>query len=361
MLNFKLEKTLFSKGQRFFMRLFLVFSISLSFFSCRKSVIDATVSINQGTALVINGGENSISLIDIKTLADKGKIYLKNPGNTFAHHIYFAKDFSKISIALPEFDFSNSHDLLHITKVLGHIMVLKTSDVSVSSKFPVSFANHNAIFSIDNKEIWTSLVSHSGKIQVFDANSQELIKEIPVGPDPSEVIFAKNGELALVACGETSFLTVIDTKSKSIIKELKIDPFPTNVWPGWADDIVFVENSNKKSLNIADLTQMKVIDYIDFSFSPGFSIFNKVTNELWICGKGANLVHVFEKKDGVWKEKSTIKTEDDPHQIAFINNSKKAIVVNQKSNSAQIFDTESKTELKKINTGLKPNGIAVWE
>jgi DNA-binding beta-propeller fold protein YncE len=361
LLNFKLEKTLFSKGQRFFMRLFLVFSISLSFFSCKKSVVDATVSINQGTALVINGGENSISLIDIKTLADKGKIYLKNPGNTFAHHIYFTKDFSKISIALPEFDFSNSHDLLHNTKVLGHIMVLKTSDVSVSSKFPVSFANHNAIFSIDNKEIWTSLVSHSGKIQVFDANSQELIKEIPVGPDPSEVIFAKNGELALVACGETSFLTIIDTKSKSIIKELKIDPFPTNVWPGWADDIVFVENSNNKSLNIIDLNKFKVVDFIDFSFKPGFSIFNKSSNELWICSKGQNQVFVYEKKEGSWRLKNTILTENDPHQIAFINSNTQAIVINQLSNSAQVFDVVSKKEIKKLNTGLKPNGIAVWE
>ncbi|MCP9765058.1 hypothetical protein [Lacihabitans soyangensis] len=337
--------------------IFLVFIL----FSCAKKDSEVSdLNFEKNSAFIVNGGDNSISIIDTKSFAEKGRFYFKNVGNSFAHHIYLSKDFTKLSVAFPEYDFSNGHNGLHGASVEGNVGILNLLDKSVKT-FPVAFANHNAILSNDQSEIWTSLVSHSGKIQVFDANNLTSIKEISVGPDPTEVIFAKNGELALVACGETSFLTVIDTKKKEIIKEIKVDPFPTNVWPGWNQSVVFVENSNAKSLNIVNLDDYKVIDFIDFDFLPGFSIFNSSTNELWVCAPKSNKVYVYEKVQTEWIKKSEILTDVEPHQIGFLKDGKTAFIVNQKGNSVQVADVSSKKIIKKINVGLKPNGIAIWE
>jgi YVTN family beta-propeller protein len=329
--------------------------------SCSKKNSDISdLSFEKNSAFVINGGDNSISVIDTKSFEEKGRYYFKNGGNSFGHHIYLSKDYSKLSVAFPEYDFSNGHSGLHGASVKGNVGILDL--IKKSEKvFPVSFANHNAVFSNDGKEIWTGLVSHAGKVKVFDANTFALIKEIAVGPDPSEIIFAKNGELALVACGETSFLTVIDAKKKEIIREMKVDPFPTNVWPGWNQSIVFVENSNAKSLNIVDLDNFKVIDFIDFDFVPGFAVFNAKANELWVCAPKSNKVYVYQKNQTEWIQKIEIPTDVDPHQIGFLKDGKTALIVNQKGNSVQVVDVSSKKIIKKLNVGLKPNGIAIWE
>ncbi|MCF8325387.1 MAG: hypothetical protein K9I84_10545 [Leadbetterella sp.] len=332
----------------------------LFLFSCSKKDTVTPLLFEKGSAFVINGGENSISVIDTESFEEKGRFYFKNTGNSFGHHIYFSNDFSKLSIAFPEYDFSNGHGGLHGASVKGNIGILNLSNKS--EKFiPLRFANHNAIFSPDQKEIWTSLVSHSGKVQIFDAVNFKSLKEISVGPDPTELIFAKNGDLAVVACGETSFLTVIDAKSKEIIKEIKVDPFPTNVWPGWNQATVFVENSNGKYLNIVNLDDFKVIDLIDFDFIPGFVAYNSFSSELWVCAPKANKVFVYKKIQTEWMKKSEILADNDPHQIGFLKDGKTALIINQKGNSVQVVDVLSKAEKKKINVGLKPNGIAIWE
>lgn len=328
--------------------------------SCSKKDFESSEFFEKGSAFIINGGENSISVIDLQTFEEKNRFFFKSAGNTFAHHIYFSKDFSKLSVAFPEYDFSNGHSGLHGNNSKGFIGILNIKDQS-ERYIPLGFANHNAVFSNDLTEIWTGLVSHSGKIQVFDAESLISKKEIAVGPDPTELIFAKNGELALVAAEESSFLTIIDTKKKEVIKEIKVDPFPTNVWPGLNQSTVFVENANAKSLNIVDLDNFKVIDFLDFDFVPGFTIFNTAFNELWVCAPKINKVIVFQKSQNEWLKKAEVLTDIDPHQIAFLRDSKIAFLVNQKGNSVQIIDVTSKKVINKINVGLKPNGIAIWE
>jgi YVTN family beta-propeller protein len=338
--------------------IFVVVIFALS--SCSKNDIESSDFFEKGSAFIVNGGENSISVIDLQSFEEKNRFYYKAAGNTFAHHIYFSKDFTKLSVAFPEYDFSNGHSGLHVNNPRGFVGILNLKD-QAEKYIPLTFANHNAVFSNDLTEIWTGLVSHSGKIQVFDAESLVSKKEIAVGPDPSEVIFAKNGEFAVVAAGESSFLTVIDTKKKEVIKEIKVDPFPTNVWPGWNPSTVFVENANAKSLNIVDLDNFKVSDFIDFDFVPGFTIFNTISNELWVCAPKIDKIMVFQKIQNEWIKKNEILTDTEPHQIGFLKDGKRAFLVNQKGNSVQIIDVTSKKVINKINVGLKPNGIAIWE
>jgi len=124
---------------------------------------------------------------------------------------------------------------------------------------------------------------------------------------------------------------------------------------------VFVENSNRKSLNIIDLNKLLVVDFIDFPFTPGHIVFNKLKNEIWVCAKNLNQIAIYSKNKEAWEIKNTISTEEDPHHISFFNNYQSAIVVNQKANSAQIIDCTNFNITKKLITGSKPNGIAIWE
>jgi YVTN family beta-propeller protein len=340
---------------------FFTLLIFILFISCQKSDISKNLDAQKGDIFIVNGGDNSITLINSETLEKKNQFFLESKENTFAHHITFNHDKSEFSIAFPEFDFALAHYNLHFVTALGNVGVFDSKTGKRKLFFGVPFANYNTVFSKKSDEIWTGLMSHSGKVNIYADLTGNLIKEIPVGPDPSELLIVNNGANAVIACGETSFLTVIDTEKKEIIKEIKIDPYPTNVWPGWAEDVVFVENAVRNSLNVVNISTLTVTDYIDFPFKPGMMVYNPLNQEIWICaGPSLNKVFIYKKESGKWEKINEIETENDPHQLAFFDNDSKAVIINQKSNSALIFDVNTRKQLKKIITGSRPNGIAVW-
>lgn len=322
--------------------------------ACERNSTEIPATLQQPSVLVVNGGENSLSVIDPDTYEERDRLFISAPYNTFIHHIGVSTDQRRFAFALPEYDFSGGHDGLHNLQAGGHVVVFNRDTQKNERTISVPFANHNAVFSSDGSEIWTGLVSHSGRIMVYNSSNGSLIREITVGADPHEVVFSGDGRYVLVTCMESSFLTVIDAATKKVLREVKVDPFPTNVWPGKDAGQVIVENANQNSLNFVNLDELRVTEHIDFSFSPGFSAFSP-DGDLWICAKGQNYLYVYRKNGTKWEMKHQIATENDPHQFMFLKD--KVWLVNQKQNTVEIFSLETKQKIKGISTGLKPNAI----
>ncbi len=319
----------------------------------------STSFISKGTIVVSNGGDGSISILDAETFQEKQRFFIAGNTQRFPHHIYFSNDFSKVSVALPTYDFSQGHENAHNNNQTGEILVLNANSGTTLSKISISAPNHDVIVDSESNEIWTQTVADPSKVLVYGFDNK-LIKEITVNEDPAEILFAKNNTLAVIAGEESSFLTVIDKKTKAIVKEIKIDTYPTSLSLGRNDSEIIVGNTNKKSINIVNLNENKVSDFLDLDFKPGYAYF-KGQSELWILAPEQGKVKIMEKKDNVWKLKSEINTEKDPHHFMFYKNFQKMVLVNQQSNSLQVFDANSYQLLKTIKTGSKPNGIAIWE
>jgi DNA-binding beta-propeller fold protein YncE len=328
-------------------------------FACENADKNPVLSLTKGDMVVCNGGENSISIIDSKLFIEKQRFFIPSTISSFAHHIYFSADFSKISIAMPSYDFSQGHDITHKNPTVGQALVLDSKNGLVSNRISTSVANHDVLIDESNGEIWTQLISNSSKINVYSFDNK-LISEISINSDPAEIIFANNNTLALVAGEESNFLTLIDKKTKSVLKEIKIDLNPTGLSKGRSDTEIIVSNANKKSINIVNLDVLKVVDFIDLDFSPGYASFKNQT-ELWILAPQLNKIKVFEKSGLIWKLKTEIATGNDPHHFLFFNNFQNVILANQKSNTLDIFNTNDYKLIKNIKTGSKPNGIAIWD
>lgn len=322
--------------------------------SCHRNEPKVSDALKQPGVWVINGGENSISIFDPDTYQERERVFIASPYNTFMHHIGVSPEADRFAFALPEYDFSAGHDGLHNMTAGGHVVLFNRKTGSNERTFTVPFANHNAVFSKDGNEVWTGLVSHSGRVMVYDSHTGSLIKEIIVGPDPHEVMFSEDGRYVLVTCMESSFLTVIDPVTKTVVRDIKVDPFPTNVWRGQDAAHVIVENANQRSLNFADLNQLKVTDHIDLDFAPGFAAFAP-DGALWVCAKGQNFLYVYRKNGETWQKEHQIATENDPHYFIFLENN--VWLINQKQNTVEIFDRESKEKIKGLATGQKPNAI----
>lgn len=345
------------------MKIYLALGYSLLLLlttACKEQKKFVEANINFPAAYVVNGASNTISVIDLNENVVKKSIQLTDLGR-FPHHIHLSPDGKKLSVALPEFDFTQNHDILHQSNnKKGGIAVIDALNGKSLLKIPLNRVNFNAVFSADNSEIWTALTNHSGEIHVFDANTGEQKSVIALGADPTEVVFTKDGKYAIVALGESSFIVAVNTKVKQIEKYIKVDPFPTNVW-ALSDGKIYVENKNLKTVSIVDAETLNVEEFIDLNFKPGQMAYNKSLNELWICQAGEDKVACFERKSNKWVLKYTIVTNADAHAVAFSKNEKTAYIVNQQGNTVSVINTSTHQKIKDIPVGLNPNGIVLKE
>lgn len=323
-----------------------------SLLSCREKET-APLRLTPGI-LVANGGDNSLSVLDPNTFTERHRIYLKAPQATYLHHLGLSNDLKQVALAFPEYDFSGGHDGLHNLQVKGYVSLFNLGTQEIERTIQVPFANHNAVFSPDGKEVWTGLVSHSGKVLVHQADNGAQLASITVGADPHEILFAADGRYVVVTCMETSFLTVIDAATKKVVRDIKVDPFPSNVWKGKDDFSVIVENSNQKTLNFVDLRQLTVVDHIDLDFAPGYAAFDR-EGKLWICAKGQDFLYRYEKINGTWKASLKLPTEKDPHQFLFLN--EQVWLIHQKQNTVAVIDRNTGEKLHTVAVGLKPNAL----
>jgi YVTN family beta-propeller protein len=332
--------------------------------SCKtKKIIEEPVPVLETyypKAYVVNGGSNTISVLDLNELSIKNIIQLTEIGR-FPHHINMSVDGKKLAVAIPEYDFTLGHAALHnATNKKGGIAVIDTKTGSTLLKIALPNTNFNAVFSVDGSEIWSASATHSGEMFIYDATNGVLKTKVMLGSDPSEVVFSKDGKYVFVALGESSFVYVINSQTKAIVKTIKVDAFPTNVWAG-IDNKIYVENKVAHTINIIDTKTLTVIDHLDVVFTPGQIAYNETLNELWICQAGENKIAYFERKNNLWSLKGTIITGDDAHAITFSKDEKRVFVVNQKGNTVSVINATTHLKTKDISVGSLPNGIVLKE
>jgi YVTN family beta-propeller protein len=344
---------------------FLFFLIS----SCKPKETEPLLNINYPAGYVVNGESNSVSVIDLRDNQVKETIELgirssKNQTNTvntfWSHHIYSSNDKTKLAIATPQIDYTLGHDAVHQASSTksGGITVLNAKTGQILLEIFVPRINYNAIFVNNDKEIWTTTTTHSGEVLVFDAENGKQLNTISIGADPSEIVLSADGKYAFVSLGESSNIFAIDIQTKKIAKFIKVDLFPTNVWAG-SDGMIYVENKNRKSVNVVDTKELFTTEFIDTPFKPGHIAYNKLLNELWICQAGENKVAYYERKNNEWVYKNSITVGDDAHAIHFTKDNKTAYVVNQKGDSVSMIDVPNHLKIKDIIVGKKPNGMVL--
>ncbi|RFS15032.1 YncE family protein [Emticicia sp. C21] len=311
-------------------------------------------------AYVVNGGSNTISVIDLRRLKVKKTIQLSIK-DRFPHHISLSPDRKKLLVAMPEFDFSLGHNALHkATHKKGGIMAMDVQTEEVLLNLPLPKPNFNAVFSHDYAEIWSATATHSGKMYVFDANTGAQKAVFSLGADPTEIVFSTNGNYAFVALEESSFVLAIDARLKQIKKYIKVDPFPTNVWAG-DDGNIYVENKNLKTISIINELTLETYEFINLDFKPGQIAYHTSLNELWVCQAEENKIAYFERKNNAWHLKSTIITGEDAYAITFSADEKTAYVLNRKGNTLSMIDAMKHQKLRDIPVGKSPNGMVLIE
>lgn len=326
------------------------------------------LNITYPAAYVVNAEGNSVSVIDLATQQVKETISFGDasmPGMNmngtmimWPHHIYLSPDGTKLGVGVPGMDLSAGHTG-GTTGMAGRVVVLdaKTGATTQNQQTPVM--NHNAVFSPDGMELWTSQMDDAGKVLVYDAGTMALKKTIAVGMEPAEVTMTTNGQYAFVANGMSNTVTVIRVSDKSVVKTIPVGDDPVGAWPG-SDGKMYVDNEKGKSISVIDVANLSVVETVPLGFTPGYAAYNGVRNELWVSQAGTgNKVIIFERMNNAWMKMGEIQTGLDAHAIAFAKDGLTAYVTNQGAATVSVVDVKNRTKVKDIAVGKKPNGIVL--
>lgn len=313
---------------------------------------------------VVNGEDNTISVVDPVLGAVVGTIALKNV--KYPHHVYLSPDGTRLAVAVPGHDLSRGHSASAPSATgehgahggaqpTGAVIVLDAATGTTIKARLLGAPNHNAIFSPDGREIWTAQLAEEGKVHVLDANTLETRQTIDVGKVPAEVTFSPDGRHAFVANGTSDDVTVIDVATKAVVKTIAVDREPVGAWPG-ADGMMYVDCEVAKTVKVIDPKTLEVVRSYALGFTPGFAVVPpQRTDELWVTDTDSGKV-VFNKTSGDEKT-GDVMTAAGAHALAFTPDGTTAFVTNQLGDSLSVVDTATRTVKTTVALGKKPNGI----
>lgn len=330
---------------------------SVVFTSCKKDKDNTTTTpstdMSYNAAYVVNGGSNSISVIDLTTNEVKRTINISS--SMWPHHVYINNAKTKIAMGVPGMDLSGGHNI-NTTGMTGKFLVLDAVNGSVLKSQNLPMMNHNAVFSPDGTEIWTSQMDSMGTVLVYDATTFILKNTINVGMMPAEVTFSSDGLMAFVANGMSDDVTAINVFSKNIMATIPVGMGPVGAWAG-SNNKMYVDNEAGHTISVIDVTTMTVEETVTLGFMPGMAAYNSTMNELWVTDPDNGKVHYWTRSGIVWIHGGELSTGAGAHAIAF--NGMTGYITNQMAGTVSVIDVMSHSKTKDITVGTKPNGIAI--
>ncbi|MES2431670.1 MAG: YncE family protein [Bacteroidota bacterium] len=332
--------------------------------SCKKNheVNEIEKNINYPAAYIVNGEDASISVIQLSTNYLTETINLVDHTGTHSimwpHHVFHHKniDMHHLAIGVPGMDLS----LGHTGGMPGHggqFAIMDAVKGTISKIVTLPLMNHNAIYTPDGLEIWTSQMDMDGKVLVYDANTFVLKNTINVGMDPAEVTFSADGTKAYVCNGGDNSVTIINPSTKAIITTVSVGANPVGAWPSSIGKM-FVDNEDGLSISVLDVATDAVVSTIHLGYKPGYAAYNSTTGELWVSNStDGKVAYYLDMGSNIWMKHGEFVTGADAHAIAFYGNY--AYVTNQGANTVSIINLTTHAKIKDVLVGKKPNGIAI--
>ncbi len=332
--------------------------------------------------IVVNGGDTTLTAIDVATLEPKATIKLKNLA--YPHHVALSLEGRSIAIAAPGSDFSGGHGATtpapvgvppavatppapphgggHGLQEMSHgaagalrpaVIVLEAATGKTIVSAQLEHPNHNAAFSPDGTEIWTAQMSTPGTVLVLDAATLATKSTLSVGKMPAEVTFSVDGLRAFVANGGDATVSVFDVATKAPVATVAVGSTPVGAWKG-SDGLMYVDNEADKSISAIDAKTALVVRTYSLGFTPGMAA-TALSGELWVTNVEEGKIVVYPA--GSTDVAAEIQAGKGAHALVFSADGATAFVTNQGEGTLTVIDVATKAPKKTVPVGAKPNGL----
>ena len=185
-------------------------------------VAQATKLAEPTLAVVLNSGDASVSLVDMKTRTVTQTIPIgKEP-----HHVMLTPDEKTLLIAN-----AMGNDIALMNPLTGE----------VTGRIPKIIDPYHIGYSPDNRWFITA-ANRLDRVDIYSANGADLklAKTITVGKTPSHIAFTADSKLAFVTMQDSNELAAIDLVSHTLLWKMPTGPAPAGLWMTPGDQYLLV-------------------------------------------------------------------------------------------------------------------------
>jgi YVTN family beta-propeller protein len=275
---------------------------NVSVVNAKSFAVEHTIAVGRGPhelavtpnglkAYVPNTGDNTVSVVDLKTHAEVKKI--SSPDFGYPHGVAFTGDSrralitseraSKIVVIDVETDtvvrsISMDQEGAHMVVInkagtwaysanrqSNTVSFVDLKELKIAANVRVGRGGEGIALSPNEKEVWVSNVSE-GTLSVVDIAKRETVATIPAGQSPFRVVFTPDGKHALSA-SSGSGVNVYDTAARKQVANVPVRG-ATGVIVAADGKLAFVSCGNTSELQIVDTATWAVTGSVAVGRSP---------------------------------------------------------------------------------------------
>ncbi|GAM11959.1 YncE family protein [Mesobacillus selenatarsenatis] len=254
----------------------------------------------------------------------------------------------------------------------GSISKVKVKDNKVTDTISADGVVHNIQLSPDGKVVAATLVpgtegDHSGhgdespgKVLIYDAYTNELLKEVEVGNHPAHVVYSGDGKYVLVTNNEDDTVSVIDPASYEVVKTIPTGKGPHGFRITADSKFAYIANMGEDTVSAINLETFAE-ERIKTGNTPVTTGVTKDGKTLVVTLFAENSLAIVDIET---KEVVKVEVGTGPAQVYIGPDGKYAYVANQgteesPSNSMSIVDLDTKKVVDEIKTGNGAHGVTV--
>ena len=185
-------------------------------------------------AVVLNSGDASVSLVDMKTRTVTKTIPIgKEP-----HHVMLTPDEKTLLVAN-----AMGNDIALMNPLTGE----------VTGRIPKIIDPYHIGYSPDNRWFVTA-ANRLDRVDIYAANGADLklAKTITVGKTPSHIAFTADSKLAFVTMQDSNDLAVIDLVNQTLLWKIPTGPAPAGLWMTPGDQYLLVGITGADYVQVID-------------------------------------------------------------------------------------------------------------
>jgi YVTN family beta-propeller protein len=197
-------------------------------------VVQAVKPTEPTLAVVLNSGDASVSLVDMKTRTVTKTIPIgKEP-----HHVMLTPDEKTLLVAN-----AMGNDIALMNPLTGE----------VTGRIPKIIDPYHIGYSPNNRWFITA-ANRLDRVDIYAANGADLklAKTITVGKTPSHIAFTADSKLAFVTMQDSNDLAVIDLANQTLLWKIPTGPAPAGLWMTPGDQYLLVGITGADYVQVID-------------------------------------------------------------------------------------------------------------
>ncbi|WP_150698288.1 beta-propeller fold lactonase family protein [Pandoraea terrae] len=204
----------------------------------------AAAAASDGTVVVLNSGDASVSLID----KDTQKVIQTFPVGKEPHHLMATPDNQSLIVAN-----SVGNNLVFLDPKTGQVQ--RKID-NIEDPYQIGFSPDKKWF------VANGLRLDRVDIYKFDGKNLTIAKRLPLAKMPSHLVFTEDSKTVFVTLQESNEVAAIDLATQTVLWKLKVGDSPAGVWLTPHDKFMLIGMTGADYAAVVDWRNRKIVKTI---------------------------------------------------------------------------------------------------